>query len=120
MINPEAAKRNSLAVEQDVADQPRVKWTVAGPNTPGETATKAGDRHGSFDQLLQVCLSTMNHEMRLPLDLMLQTIDQLAEAGAGSMTDEQLEALTTLRRQVRTMEHMIDGLTYISAVSCKS
>jgi len=113
MINPEAAKRNSLALEQDVADQPRVNWTVAGPTTPG-------DRHSSFDQLLQLCLSTMNHEMRLPLDLMLQTIDQLAEAGVGSMTNEQLEALTTLRQQVQTVEHVIDGLTYISAVSYKT
>jgi signal transduction histidine kinase len=120
MINPEAAKRNSLALEQDVADQPRVNWTLASPTNPGDAATKPGDRHGSFDQLLQVCLGTMNHEMRLPLDVMLQTIDQLTAAGAGSLTDEQLEALAMLRQQVQTLEHMIDGLIYISAVSCKT
>ena len=80
---------------------------------------KAADPHASFEQLLQVCLCTMVHEMQMPLDIMLQTIDQLAESELGTMSEAQLKALSTLQRQVQALEHIIDGLTYISAVSGK-
>ena len=119
MINPEAAKQDSLVAEPDVADEPRVNWTVAGTANPGEGPTQPAEQHASFDQLLQVCLYTMVHEMQVPLDIMLQTIDQLAESELETMPEAQLKALSTLQRQVQALEHIIDGLTYISAVSGK-
>ena len=61
----------------------------------------------------------MVHEMQMPLDIMLQTIDELAELEFGTLSEAQLKALSTLQRQAQALEHIIDGLTYISAVSGK-
>ena len=119
MIKSEATGQDSAMIEPDVADKPKVNWTVADTPDSGEGLTNQHERNAPFEQLLQICLATASHQMHLPLDLMLQTIDHLAQSGSGSMTDEQHRSLVMLRQQVQDLAHMIDGLIYISGFPSK-
>lgn len=118
MIKSEGAGQDSAMAEPDVADKPKVNWTVADTPDSGEGLTNQREGNAPFEQLLQICLSTMSHQMHLPLDLMLQTIDQLAQT--GSMTDEQRRSLAMLRQQAQDLEYMIDGLIYITGLPTKT
>jgi len=120
MIKSEGAGQDSAMAEPDVAEKPKVNWTVADMPGSGEGLTNQREGNASFDQLLQICLSTLSHQMHLPLGLMLQTIDQLAQAGSESMTDEQRRSLAKLRQQAQDLEHMIDGLIYITSFPTKT
>jgi K+-sensing histidine kinase KdpD len=120
MIKSEGTGQDSAMAEPDVTDKPKVNWTVADTADSGEGLTNQHEGNAPFEQLLQICLSTMSHQMHLPLDLMLQTIDQLAQAESGSMTDEQRRSLAMLRQQAQDLEYMIDGLIYITGLPTKT
>ncbi len=77
------------------------------------------EKQAALERLRQTFLSTINHEMRTPLSLIFQTLEMLETRHLGRMTEEQLDAMMVLRRQMWTLSQMIDALTRVAAFLSK-
>jgi PAS domain S-box-containing protein len=77
------------------------------------------EKQAALDRLRHTFLSSVNHEMRTPLALIFQTIEMLEDTQLGELTQEQLDALTALRRQARILGGMVEGLTRVAAFLSK-
>ncbi len=129
MLNSEVVNENLVVVEPDPTDNSGGNWTFpcarnaapwpAGASQDGQVGSSAHEKETTYDRLLQITLSAICNEMHEPLALISQVIEMLEDPGLGSMTDEQLDALTALRRQAHILEQMIDGLPYIAAFADK-
>jgi hypothetical protein len=67
-----------------------------------------------FDQFLNICLKTIHQEMQGTLNLVSQTVEQLAETKLGPLTTQQYQALSEVKCQTTKLQKMLDGLNYIS------
>jgi signal transduction histidine kinase len=77
------------------------------------------EKQAALDRLRHTFLSTINHELRTPLALIFQTIEMLESANLGELNEGQLDALTALRRQSRTLGQMVESLTRVAAFVSK-
>ena len=73
----------------------------------------------TLDRLRTTFLGTVNHEMRTPLALIFQALEMLEDSRLGALTEEQLDAVTVLRRQAQTLGKMIESLTAVAAFLSK-
>ncbi len=73
----------------------------------------------TLDRLRLTFLGTVNHEMRTPLALIFQALEMLEDERLGSLTEEQLDVVTILRRQAQTLGKMIESLTGVAAFLSK-
>jgi len=72
-----------------------------------------------LDRLRHTFLSTVNHEMRTPLVLILQSIELLESNRLGTMTPDQLDTMMVLKRQSRQLDRMILSLTRVAGFLSK-
>lgn len=77
------------------------------------------EKQAALDRLRHTFLSTVNHEMRTPLVLIFQTLELLEGPDLGELTEQQLDALMTLRRQSWILGQMVEGLTRVAAFLSK-
>lgn len=67
-----------------------------------------------LDHLRHTFLGTVNHEMRTPLVLILQSIELLDSSRLGSMTPDQLDTLMVLKRQAHKLDNIIQSLIRVA------
>ena len=115
MIDTGTLKDKLVFIESKSVDHSQVNWEFLCAEDSSQTTLPESDKRIAIDRLLETCLGAINHEMRTPLALIFQTIEMMEDPRLGSMTDEQLDALTILRRQTQTLGQMIDGLLHIAA-----
>jgi hypothetical protein len=125
MLNSEVVNDNMVVVEPDVIGNSGGNWTFlyarnAAPwpawrSQDGQVGGSTHEKEATYDRLLRITLDAICNEMHEPLALISQAIEMLEEPGLGLMADEQLDALTALRRQAHKLEQMIDNLPYIAA-----
>jgi len=72
-----------------------------------------------LDRLRRTFLSTVNHEMRTPLVLILQSIELLDSSRLGTMTPDQLDTLMVLRRQAQKLDGMVNSLIRVAGFLSK-
>jgi PAS domain S-box-containing protein len=77
------------------------------------------EKEAALDRLRHTFLSAVNHEMRTPLALIFQCIELLEDFQLGELTEEQMDALTAIRRQSNILSKMIEGLTRVAAFLSK-
>jgi PAS domain S-box-containing protein len=77
------------------------------------------DKQIALDRLRHTFLSTVNHELRTPLSLIIQCLEMLEDPELGELNPRQLDALMALRRQSWTLSQMIEGLTRVAAFLSK-
>jgi len=72
-----------------------------------------------LDRLRHTFLSTVNHEMRTPLVLILQSIELLDSNRLGTLTPDQLDTLMVLKRQSQKLDQMVQSLTRVAGFLSK-
>ncbi|MCG3206847.1 MAG: Sensor protein SrrB [Anaerolineae bacterium] len=72
-----------------------------------------------LDRLRSTFLSTVNHEMRTPLVLILQSIELLDSNRLGTMTPDQLDTLMVLKRQAEKLDRMVMSLIRVAGFLSK-
>lgn len=72
-----------------------------------------------LDRLRHTFLSTVNHEMRTPLVLILQSIELLDSTRLGTLTPDQLDTLMVLKRQSQKLDQMVQSLTRVAGFLSK-
>lgn len=72
-----------------------------------------------LNRLRHTFLSTVNHEMRTPLVLILQSIELLDSNRLGTLTPDQLDTLMILKRQSQKLDQMVQSLTRVAAFLSK-
>jgi signal transduction histidine kinase len=72
-----------------------------------------------LDRLRHTFLSTVNHEMRTPLVLILQSIELLNSNRLGTMTPDQLDTLMVLKRQADKLDNMVMSLIRVAGFLSK-
>jgi len=98
---------------------PSVNWAFIYNLDTISTPPFRREEDDAYQKLLHVGLSTIKQEMRTPLTLILQTAEMLADPAHGSLTEGQLDALTILQRQAKTLEKMVEGLMYVTEYANK-
>jgi PAS domain S-box-containing protein len=77
------------------------------------------EKEAALDRLRHTFLSAVNHEMRTPLALIFQCIELLEDLQLGELTEDQMDALTAIRRQSNILSKMVEGLTRVAAFLSK-
>jgi signal transduction histidine kinase len=67
-----------------------------------------------LDYLRHTFLDTVNHEMRTPLVLILQSIELLDSSRLGSMTADQIDTLMVLKRQAQKLDGIVQSLIRVA------
>lgn len=114
MSQTETITQNHILNDTTLADNLGINWALVCPAEPLEDTPSVQIREETFDRLLQICLGAIHHEVRTPLALIFQLIEMLEDPAHGELSEQQLDALTALRRQAQMLGQMIDGLMYIS------
>jgi signal transduction histidine kinase len=110
------AKGKDVAPIQEEAAQPVLdKQTLIYAQELTEMVRQQRQTQAALDRLRITFLGTVNHEMRTPLALIFQALEMLESPRLGSLSEEQLDALMIVRRQVQTLGRMIDSLTGVAA-----
>lgn len=115
MVDTGTLNGKLVFIESESIDHAQANWAFLCAEDSAQTRSPEHDKRVVLDRLLETCLGAINHELRTPLALIFQTIEMLEDPRLGKMTDEQLDALTILRRQAQTLGQMIDGLLHIAA-----
>lgn len=77
------------------------------------------EKQAALDRLRQTFLSTVNHELRTPLALIFQIIEMFENGHLGKLRLVQRNALMALRRQIKILGQMVEGLTRLAAFLSK-
>jgi signal transduction histidine kinase len=72
-----------------------------------------------LDRLRHTFLSTVNHEMRTPLVLILQSLELLNSDRLGTLTPDQQDTLLVLQRQAEKLDRMVQSLIRVAAFLSK-
>ena len=72
-----------------------------------------------LDYLRHTFLDTVNHEMRTPLVLILQSIELLDSSRLGSMTTDQLDTLKVLKRQAQKLDAIVQSVIRVAGFLSK-
>lgn len=104
--------RNKLAAKKD--RRPRDESQILQQAIAQEQKARA-----RLDRLRHTFLSTVNHEMRTPLVLILQSIELLDSKRLGTLTPDQLDTLMIMKRQSQKLDQMVQSLTRVAAFLSK-
>lgn len=118
MANPEL-QDDSIQNEQAADYHLFAQQALAYAQALKETLHQSREAQTALDRLRHTFLSTINHEMRTPLVLIFQVLEFLEDTRLGTLTDEQLDALAVLKRQVQVLSHMVESLTRVAAFLSK-
>ena len=72
-----------------------------------------------LDHLRHTFLDTVNHEMRTPLVLILQSIELLDSSQLGALTSDQLDTLMVLKRQAEKLDGIVQSLIRVAGFLSK-
>jgi len=84
-----------------------------------ESVRRTKEKEETLDRLRQTFFGAVNHEMQTPLALIFQMIEVLEDPRFGPVSEIQLDALTSIRRQTKNLGGMIDGLTRLATFLSK-
>jgi signal transduction histidine kinase len=72
-----------------------------------------------LERLRSTFLSTVNHEMRTPLVLILQSIELLDSRRLGALSPDQLDTLMILKRQSQKLDQIVQSLIRVAGFLSK-
>ena len=69
-----------------------------------------------IEQLKSDFLSVVSHELRIPLATIKESISLLSDAVAGPVTDQQMNVLLSIKRQIDRLNGLVESLLDVSSI----
>jgi PAS domain S-box-containing protein len=108
---PDGRLDHALVLVHDITDRQRTVLEREESLTHTEDARRRAE---DASRTKDVLLATVSHELRTPLTPIMAWADLLEDGGLGS--EEQKQAITTIRRSARAQARLIDDLLDVSRI----